>query len=133
MTCALGTGGVKSMPSRREPAMVSGGRSPSPVTRAPMRERGSMIRRMGRRRSDPSPVMTLVNGWPASAPESSLRVVPELPASSGTAGRANPRRPRPSMVTTRQAAAPSGAAGPSTRTPRARRQARVEAQSAPGA
>ena len=92
-----------------------------------------MIRRIGRRRSEPSPVMTLVNRWPARAPDSSLRVEPELPASKGPAGASRPPTPRPSTVTTGRPVAPPADRGPSTRTPSARRHARVEAQSAPGA
>ena len=92
-----------------------------------------MMRRIGRRRSEASPVMTLVNRWPARAPDSSLRVVPELPASRGPVGAPRPPTPRPSMVTTGRPVSPPPARGPSTRTPSARRHARVEAQSAPGA
>ena len=41
-----------------------------------------MMRRMGRFASDSSPVILVVNGWPASMPDSIRMVDPELPASS---------------------------------------------------
>ena len=61
-------------------------------------------------------------------------MVPELPASSVTDGRARPPRPRPWMVTSRRSFSPSEASwGPSTTTPSAAMHASVAAQSDPGA
>ena len=42
-------------------------------TFAPISSSGSLIRRMGRERSDASPVISVTNGWPASRPASSPR------------------------------------------------------------
>ena len=121
LTCALATGGVKSMPRNAAPRMAIGGRSSSPLRLAPMSDSGSMIRRIGRRRKDRSPVTILSNGWPASTPDSSRSVVPELPASSVSVGGVRPPMPRPWMVTTPGSRPPLGAAcGPSTSTPQRR-------------
>ena len=54
--------------------------------RAPIAVSGSITRRIGRRRSDSSPVTVVRNGRPARSPASRRIVVPELPASSGTDG-----------------------------------------------
>jgi hypothetical protein len=94
--------------------------------RAPIRTSGSITRRMGRRDSDASPIISLRNGWAASTPASIRIVVPELPASSAASGERNPAKPRPSRVTV-----PGSSSR--TSTPRPRRQASVERQSAPGA
>ena len=45
-----------------------------------------MMRFMGRRDSDSSPISSLVNGCPARMPDSMRMVEPELPQSSGAAG-----------------------------------------------
>jgi hypothetical protein len=84
-----------------------------------------MMRFIGRRESDSSPIISLVNGWPATIPASMRIVEPELPQSSGTLGFCN-CRPSPSIVTT-----PCGSR--STLQPSARTQSRVLAQSAPDA
>ena len=90
------------------------------------------MRRIGRRRSESSPVIVLSNGWPARMPASRRMVVPEFPASSAVAPGRKPPSPRPAMVTV---APPPPAAGGSTwtSTPSVRRHRRVDAQSAPGA
>ena len=51
-----------------------------------------MIRRMGRRESDASPIICVVNGCAASTPDIMRIVEPELPASSGPDG--EPHRSR---------------------------------------
>ncbi len=82
-----------------------------------------MIRRIGRRWSDASPVKREANGCAARIPDINRIVVPELTASSGAAGGRNPSAPRPVIVT----------ASPLCRTsaPSAATQASVAAQSAP--
>ena len=63
------------------------GRQPSlDSKRAPIRVSGAMMRRMGRRRSESSPVIVAANRCAARTPESSRVVVPELPASRWPAG-----------------------------------------------
>ena len=64
-----------------------------------MRVSGSMTRRMGLRRSESSPEIMDLNGWPDSTPASRRSVVPELPASSARRGRRRPPRPAPVMRT----------------------------------
>ena len=81
---------------------------------------------VGRRESEASPSSRLVNDWPANTPASILIVVPELPASSGPPG--GVRCPSPRPVTMRTSAESSAIS-----VPRARRQASVDRQSAPGA
>src|SRR5439155_19542972 len=85
-----------------------------------------MTRRIGRREREASPTKVLENSCPASTPDRSLIVVPELPASSGPSGERSCPKPRPSRV--RVPAGPS-----SIDTPSRRRQFRVDRQSAPGA
>src|SRR5438034_8707347 len=51
-----------------------------------MARSGSVTRRIGRRRSDASPVRVAANGWPARMPSMSRAVVPELPQLRRDAG-----------------------------------------------
>ena len=100
LTWALGVSGENWMPDRSPPRMVTGGRSPGPaVTAAPIWVSGPMIRRIGRRDSEASPIKVDKNGWAATTPASIRIVLPELPQSSGADAARRPRRPRPSMVT----------------------------------
>ena len=97
-----------------------------------MSESGAITRRMGRLDSDASPIIVDANGCAASSPANMRMVLPELPQSSGPEGAAKPAAPRPSMVTS------GGSDGRAdgvreTIDPRVATQARVEAQSAPGA
>ena len=78
-----------------------GGRPSWPSTTAPIRSSGTMMRRIGRRLSEASPVSVVLNGWAARIPASMRIVLPEFPASSVPAGAANPRMPRPSMRSSR--------------------------------
>src|SRR5437763_1283495 len=64
--------------------------------RAPKRDSGSMTRRIGRLRSEASPVTKAVNGWVARMPSSSRAEVPELPRSSTSSGSPRPPTPTPS-------------------------------------
>ena len=62
-TWALGTSGAKSMGrSALVPWMVNGGRPSSESIAAPIRSSGWMMRRIGRRLSEESPVMVELNG-----------------------------------------------------------------------
>ncbi len=132
LTCALGTGAVKSIGVRGPPWIVIGRQPPSASNRAPMRVSGSMTRFIGRRLSDASPTMVLAKGCAARMPDISRVVVPELPASSGPWGACSPRRPRPTIVTVR-AHGVSLPPGPIVMaTPIVRKQASVDWQSAPG-
>ena len=88
-----------------------------------------MIRRIGRRLSDASPMIVEANGRPARAPTSRRIVVPELPASSGASGARHAATPRPATVTVRSPPEASGVSA--TATPSPRRQASVDPQSAP--
>ena len=106
--------------------MVSGARPSAESIRAPMAVSGSMTRRMGRFDRDASPMSVVGKGRLARMPDSSRIVVPELAASSATAGALNPARPRPMIRT-----APGPVA--STSTPRPRMHATLAATSAPGA
>ncbi len=130
-TCALGVASAQSMPASDAPAMVRGGRPSMESMRAPMRARGSITWRIGRRQSDASPVMVVVNGWAATTPVSRRMVVPEFAASSAMEGRSRPPSPRPTMSTERPSCGPPSRSR--TSTPRARRQASVAVASAPGA
>ena len=67
--------------------MVSGGRPSVGWMVAPIPVSGSMTRRIGRRLSEASPVMTVRNGCAAARPASSRIVVPELAASTGPGAR----------------------------------------------
>ncbi len=107
------------------PRTVIGSRPPSDSNRAPIRLSGSMTRRIGRRRSESSPVSVVEKGRPARRPASNRAVVPELPASSGPSGELNPPAPRPLTVM----ASPERENCP----PRPSRHESVDRQSAPGA
>ncbi len=77
--------------------MISGGRSPSDaLMAAPICVSGSMIRRMGRRLRDSSPIISLRNSYPATTPASMRIVDPLLPQSSATVGAVR-LPPRPSI------------------------------------
>ena len=95
-TWAEATGGAYSMPRNEPPAIRTGAPpfGPSSSTRAPIRSKGSWMRRIGRARNEASPVISEVKGCPARIPASSLRPVPEFPRSSGPAG-ARHRGPAP--------------------------------------
>ena len=67
--------------------MRSGGFPRCDAISAPMNERGLMTRSIGRRESDSSPTISLVNFCPATMPLNMRIVEPELPQSSAT-GRA---------------------------------------------
>jgi hypothetical protein len=96
--------------------------------RAPIRSSGTITRRIGRRCSDSSPVMDVVKGCAARMPASIRMVLPELPASSTADDARRPRMPRPATVIWRP---PASSPVCWMSTPRARRQAMVEAQSPP--
>ena len=102
--------------------MVIGGLPSVVCTVAPIARSGAATRSRGRRRSDSSPVSTERNGRPARAPASMRIVDPEFSASRTAAGARQASRPPLSIVTS----VPSR----EIETPSARRQARVEAQSA---
>ena len=116
LTWALATGVSYSMPCRPGPPPT---RSGGQLARAPIRARGSTTLSIGRRLREASPPSSLSNGWAASRPASRRIVVPELPQSSGRAAARRPFMPEPR---TRPA---------SISTPSARRQAAVDATSAP--
>ena len=82
------------MPASAPPVTVRGGRPPSAAAiRAPIAASGAITRRIGRRDSDTSPIIRLVNGAAARMPASSRIVVPELPQSMSPAAGEN--RPAP--------------------------------------
>jgi hypothetical protein len=119
---ALETGISQEIEDRLPPRTVSGKRSRfDPLNRAPIRSSGSVTRRIGRRRREASPVSVARKGCAARAPRDSRAVVPELPQSSGPAGRRN--APRPLTRTT-----PPGVSG-LTPAPRARRMRAVDLMS----
>jgi hypothetical protein len=121
------------MPVSAAPRIVTGGRSPAAAeTAAPIRVSGAMIRRIGRRESDASPIRVDTKGCAARTPLSIRIVLPELPQSRGPGGAARPRRPRPSIVTTAGSPSRCGVVR-ETIAPSAAMQSSVEAQSAPGA
>src|SRR5436309_14812432 len=68
------------------PRIVRGGPSPFSFISAPICLSGSVTRRIGRRRSDASPVSVASKRWPASTPSMSLAVVPEFPQFKRDAG-----------------------------------------------
>ena len=111
---------------RRAPCTVRGAWPSVASIRAPIRSSGSMTRRIGRGESDASPMNRLENGCPATTPAISRIVVPEFPASSGSAGELRRPIPRPIKVTDA-----SCGTGVLTSTPRPPRQASVDRQSAP--
>ena len=102
--------------------MAIGGLPSLVCTWAPIARSGAATRSTGRRRSDSSPVSTERNGRPARAPASMRRVDPEFPASRTEALARQASKPPLSIVTSARSRA--------IVTPSARRQARVEAQSA---
>ena len=126
-TWALATGERQAIPRRSPPRTASGGNPPSarPSSVAPMARNGSTIRRMGRRRSEPSPVSRLQNGRPARAPASIRRVVPEFPASRTVSGSRQASGPAPCTRT-------SPSADSEISTPSCRRASRVARQSSLG-
>ena len=69
--------------------------------RAPIRVKGSMMRRIGRLDSESSPIISVVNGRAATSPASILMVEPEFPASSGSGEERQHSNPRPSTVMVR--------------------------------
>jgi hypothetical protein len=107
--------------------MRSGGFPWYDAISAPIAESGVMTRAMGRRESDSSPTISLVNFCPATMPHNIRIVEPELPQSRALVEGAS-ERPRP--CTSMVLAAPSWSLR-SHVTPRERMQARVLAQSAP--
>ncbi len=83
------------------PRTISGRRSPGEVVNsAPMRDKGSVTRRIGRRESDASPMKVAVTAWLATSPISSRVEVPELPISSALAGCSSPPTPTPLTIHT---------------------------------
>ena len=130
-TCAEGTRVTQSMAARSaRPATVSGGRPSScaEATRAPIAHSGSIIRAIGRRRSDASPSSVVVTGLPARIPANNRRLVPELPHSRTPGSTTNPAIPGD---TTRYATAPSSSVVRSTAAPRERAMSALERTSAP--
>jgi len=90
------------------------------ATEAPRALKGATRRRIGRARSDVSPVSVETNGRPANAPAISRNVVPELPQSNFALGVVQPVTP--GDLTT----------SPENSTPRPRSRSSVEETSAPG-
>jgi hypothetical protein len=87
-TCALDIGIRYSIGCKgNEPAIFKGavpcGDAPN---RAPISERGSIMRLIGLVRREASPVIVLEKGWPARTPDRRRIVVPELPASKTVFG-----------------------------------------------
>jgi hypothetical protein len=68
------------------PVMCKGGLPDCEAICAPMAESGLITRSMGRRDSDSSPIISLVNFCPETIPLNMRIVEPELPQSSATAG-----------------------------------------------
>ena len=62
---------------------------------APIMESGSIIRFMGRRQMDSSPVRVTSKSWAARIPQISRVVVPLLPQSRSSFGAVSPRSPLP--------------------------------------
>src|SRR5437763_309588 len=78
------------MPCKGRPWIASGGnRPPRASIEAPISVSGLMIRSMGRRESDSSPPIRVVNGWAARIPDNIRIVDPEFPASISPAGSAS--------------------------------------------
>ena len=92
--------------------------------RAPIRESGSITRRMGRRDRLASPTIREAKRWPARMPHKSRIEVPELPQSRSPAGACRPCSPTPCTFT-------CPCSGPSIRTPIARKIWAVARASAP--
>src|SRR6185312_1956865 len=84
LTCPLDTGLLYSIPFSWPPLIRKGGVSPSTV--APIKDRGTEIRFIGRRESDSSPIRVQSIGREATSPLRSRIVVPLLPQSRGASG-----------------------------------------------
>ncbi len=110
--------------------MVSGGRPSAEAMRAPMRSSGTMMRRIGRRCSESSPVIVARKGWAARIPASMRIVLPELPASSTPRGRDAARAGRGRRRVIRRPPRRARSARWRRRAPR--RQLSVDAQSRAG-
>ena len=82
---------------RPRPAAAAGSVRPVRSTAAPISASGSATRSIGRSESDSSPTSSVAQAKPATRPHSSRMEVPELPQSSGRAGRC--RRVRPPCST----------------------------------
>src|SRR5215510_15389047 len=81
------------------PPWISSGDRPFPsrlLTEAPIRLNGSIMRCIGRCRSDESPSNRLAKARPANTPERSRMVVPELPQSIVSLGFDKLSHPLPS-------------------------------------
>ena len=85
------------MPFSRAPLIWSGAWSSVAVISAPILRSGSITRFIGRRDSDSSPIISLVNGCAATMPDSIRMVEPELPQSRAVLGARN-SGPSPSMM-----------------------------------
>ncbi len=81
-TCALGVVGRCAIACSFAPCTINGACPSVASIRAPIRSSGSITRRIGRRDSEASPTKVVENGVPASTPDRSRIVVPELPQSS---------------------------------------------------
>src|SRR5690242_4111083 len=80
------------------PPLIHNGACPSSDEMlAPICVSGSMTRRMGRRDSDASPIISLVNGWAATIPDNMRIVEPEFPQSRGDKGEVS-APPRPAIA-----------------------------------
>ena len=106
------------------PVTRSGGLPCCDAIVAPMATSGLITRSIGRRESDSSPIISLVNDCPATMPLSMRIVEPEFPQSSGCDG-GESVRPRPCTSMTFCSGLRSQL------TPSTRMQASVLAQSAP--
>jgi hypothetical protein len=100
---------------------------PSAVTDAPISWSGSVTRRIGRERSESSPVSVLAKGRVARSPSINRAVVPLLPQSSVSAGAVHAEIP---PLRTRISPPSAGISGVGT--PRERSTLAVLRQSAPG-
>ena len=117
------------MPCSAPPETSIGSRSgdSSSRKRAPISASGAVMRRIGRLRSDASPVSTDANGRDASRPIINREVVPLLPQSSGCDGARHASIPRP-----RTTISPASSGGAGTSQPSARSTDAVLRQSSPG-
>ena len=97
LSCAEDIGASYSIGlSSLEPCSVMGRVSaPAGSKCTPIFIRGAVMRRMGRLRSDSSPVISTVISHGASAPIKRRAVVPELPQSRGSEGCDGPSLPQP--------------------------------------
>ncbi len=96
-TWAEGTGSWYSIGTRRSgPLMVSGRRSSERARAcAPMRRSGSMMRPIGRPRSEASPVKVVEKAWLPAIAMARRTPVPELPKSMTASGSRQPPTPTP--------------------------------------